>query len=102
MFPLRWIGLTGMPQGLESLPFVVVDLETTGGSALFDRVVEVAAIRIRNGVVEDRLECLVQPGMPIPPIVTRITGINANLVRNQPTFDSLVPQLRRLLEGAVL
>ena len=87
---------------LEDLPFVVVDLETTGGSALFDRVVEIAAIRMRNGVVEDRLECLVEPGMPIPPIVTRITGINASLVRNQPTFDSLLPKLRPLFDGAVL
>jgi len=89
-------------QALEQLPFVVVDLETTGGSALFDRVLEVAAIRVRNGVVEDRFECLVEPGMPIPPIVTRITGINASLVRNQPTFESLLPRMRSLMDGAVL
>src|SRR5438552_4796382 len=102
MFPLRWIGLTGMPQGLESLPFVVVDLETTGGSALFDRVLEVAAIRVQNGVIQDRLECLVEPGMPIPPFVTRITGINAALVRGKPNFDSVIPELYRMLDGAVL
>ncbi len=106
MFALRWTtaGLTGMPrsQALAELPFVVVDLETTGGSALFDRVLEVAAIRVRNGAIEDRLECLVQPGMPIPPIVTRITGINASLVRDQPSFESVLPRLRRLMDGAVL
>jgi DNA polymerase-3 subunit epsilon len=89
-------------QRLELLPFVVIDLETTGGSALFDRVMEVAAIRMQNGVVQDRLECLVEPGMPIPPFVTRITGINANLVRGKPAFDTLLPDLRRLMEGAVL
>ena len=82
------------------LPFVVVDLETTGGSALFDRVLEVAAIRVQNGVVQDRLECLVEPGMPIPPFVTRITGINASLVPGKPAFDSLLPDLRRLMDGA--
>jgi DNA polymerase-3 subunit epsilon len=89
-------------QRLDSLPFVVIDLETTGGSALFDRVMEVAAIRMQNGVVQDRLECLVDPGMPIPPFVTRITGINANLVRGKRAFDMLLPDLRRLMEGAVL
>jgi DNA polymerase-3 subunit epsilon len=40
--------------------------------------------------------------MPIPPFVTRITGINASLVRGQPAFDTLLPDLRRLMEGAVL
>ncbi len=89
-------------QRLESLPFVVIDLETTGGSALFDRVLEVAAIRVQRGVVQERLECLVEPGMPIPPFVTRITGINASLVRGKPAFDTLLPDLRRLLDGAVL
>jgi DNA polymerase-3 subunit epsilon len=87
---------------LADTPFVVVDLETTGGSALFDRVLEVAAIRVRNGVVEQRLERLVEPGMAIPPFVTRITGINSALVRGQPTFDSLLPDLRELFENAVL
>src|ERR1700738_2514703 len=85
-----------------SIPFVVVDLETTGGSAVYDRVMEVAAIRIQNGVVQERIERLVEPGMPIPPFVTRITGINAALVRGRPSFDSLMPDLRRLFEGAVV
>jgi DNA polymerase-3 subunit epsilon len=90
------------PASLAETPFVVVDLETTGGSALFDRVLEVAAIRVQNGVVQDRFERLVEPGMPIPPFVTRITGINAALVRGQPSFDSLLPELRSLFDGAVL
>src|SRR5258708_10613260 len=87
---------------LASTPFVVVDLETTGGSAVYDRVMEVAAIRFENGVVQERLERLVEPGVPIPPFVTRITGINAALVHGKPTFDSLLPDLRRLFEGAVV
>src|ERR1700730_15110105 len=87
---------------LASTPFVVVDLETTGGSAVYDRVLEVAAIRFENGVVQERIERLVEPGMPIPPFVTRITGINAALVRGRPSFDSLLPELRRLFEGAVV
>ena len=87
---------------LARTPFVVVDLETTGGSAHYDRVMEVAAIRIENGVVQDRFERLVEPGMPIPPFVTRITGINSALVRGKPSFDSVLPELRRLFDGAVV
>src|SRR5439155_3123499 len=92
-----------MPRAaLAETAFVVVDLETTGGSAQYDRVLEVAAIRVRNGVVLDRFEHLVEPGIPIPPIVTRITGINAALVRGKPRFESFLPDLRRLFEGAVV
>ena len=87
---------------LTDTPFVIVDLETTGGSALFDRVLEVAVIRVQNGVVQDRFEQLVEPGLPIPPMVTRITGINTSLVRGQPSFDSLLPRIRGILEGAVV
>jgi DNA polymerase-3 subunit epsilon len=91
-----------MSMALARTPFVVVDLETTGGSAVYDRVMEVAAIRFENGVVQDRFERLVEPGVPIPPFVTRITGINAALVRGRPSFDSLLPDLRRLFDGAVV
>src|SRR5437899_9575221 len=87
---------------LASTPFVVVDLETTGGSALYDRVMDVAAIRVENGVIQARLDRLVEPGVPIPPFVTRITGINAALVRGRPSFDSLLPDLRRMFDGAVV
>src|SRR5712692_4270533 len=87
---------------LARTPFVVVDLETTGGSAIYDRVMEVAAIRVENGVIQERLDRLVEPGVPIPPFVTRITGINAALVRGRPSFDSLLPDLRRLFDGAVV
>jgi DNA polymerase-3 subunit epsilon len=87
---------------LAEIPFVVVDLETTGGSAMYDRVLELAAIRVENGVVQARLERLFEPGVPIPPLVTRITGINQSLVRGKPRFESALPDLRRLLDGAVV
>lgn len=87
---------------LTSTPFVVVDLETTGGSAIYDRVLEVAVIRVQNGVIQERMDRLVEPGIPIPTFVTRITGINAALVRGRPSFDSLLPDLRHLFDGAVV
>ena len=91
-----------MRPSLAHVPFVVVDLETTGGSAQYDRVMEVAAIRVENGIIQDRFERLAEPGVPIPPFVTRITGINTALVRGKPSFESLLPDLRRLFDGAVV
>ncbi len=82
--------------------FVVVDLETTGGSAIYDRVIELAAIRVRNGVVEDQVETLVDPGMPVPPFITRLTGIGGPMLRGRPTMDWVLPRLRLLMEDALL
>jgi DNA polymerase-3 subunit epsilon len=87
---------------LEDTPFVVLDLETTGGSPLFDRVIEIAALRVERGEVQERLVRLVEPEVPIPSFVTRLTGINAALLRGRPAFDQLVPDVCRLLEGAVV
>jgi DNA polymerase-3 subunit epsilon len=87
---------------LADTPFLVLDLETTGVSPLFDRVIEVAALRLEHGQVQERLVRLVEPGVPIPSFVTRLTGISSGLVRGKPSFDALVPDLRRLLDGAVL
>jgi DNA polymerase III subunit epsilon len=89
-------------RALADTAFVVVDLETTGGSPIFDRVIEVAALRLEHGVVQERFVKLVEPGVPIPSFVTRLTGINAALLRGKPTFECLLPDLHRLLDGAVL
>src|SRR5438552_1868096 len=90
------------PSLLAETPFVIVDLETTGGSALYDRVMEIAAIRVERGTIVDRLDRLVEPGVPIPPFVTRMTGINAALLRGKPRFETVLPDLARLIEGAVV
>jgi len=83
-------------------PFVIVDLETTGGSALFDRVLEVAAVRVENDRITQRFDRLVQPGIPIPPFVSRLTGITPELLRGKPTFDYFLPDLAAMLDGAVV
>ena len=87
---------------LADATFVVLDLETTGGSARFDRVIEVAALRVERGQVQERLVKLVEPGVPIPGFVTRLTGISAALLQGKPSFDHLLPDLQRLLDGAIL
>ncbi len=91
-----------MSANLAATPFVVVDLETTGGSAAMDRVLELAAIRFHNGVVEQRLEHLLQPGIPIPPFVSRLTGINSELLRGKPRLEQLLPDLHAMLGEAVV
>lgn len=87
---------------LHRLSYVVVDTETTGGqSMLHDRITEIAAVVVRNGEVAEVFETLVNPQRPIPPFVTRLTNITWDMVRNAPTFDRVVPDVMRVLEGNV-
>ena len=62
--------------GTPPLSFAVVDLETTGASAIYDRIVEVAVVRLEGGEIVDRYELLVDPKVAIPPFITRLTGID--------------------------
>ena len=84
-------------QAFLSQPFSVVDVETTGASAIYDRLVEVAVVRIQGGEIVDRFETLVDPKIPIPPFITRLTGIDARMVRGQPSFAAIAPQVQAAL-----
>jgi DNA polymerase-3 subunit epsilon len=81
--------------------FVMLDLETTGGSAAHDRITEIAAVRVENGVEVARWSSLVNPQTPIPPFIQSLTGISDAMVANAPTFETLAQPLFNLLEGAV-
>lgn len=78
--------------------WAVVDVETTGGSPAFgDRITEFAAVIVEGGRVVDSFASLVNPQRSIPVFITRLTGISRAMVRDQPTFAELAPQIRRVL-----
>ncbi|MPZ15492.1 MAG: hypothetical protein GEU73_13905 [Chloroflexi bacterium] len=90
------------PVDLARLDFVVVDLETTGLSPAHDRVIEIAAVRVRDGQVRGRWRSLVDPGMAVPSYVTALTGISTGMLARAPVFRELVDPFRRFLGGAIL
>jgi DNA polymerase-3 subunit epsilon len=81
--------------------FVMLDLETTGGNAVHDRITEVAAVRIENGIEVARWSSLINPGVRIPPFIQSLTGITDAMVEDAPGFEAVVQPLMELLEGAV-
>lgn len=67
-------------------PFTIFDLETTGMSAVRDRIVEIAAVHVDVDGSHSRFHSLVNPGVGIPPNVTSVHGITNEMVADAPPF----------------
>lgn len=67
--------------------YVLFDLETTGCSCVSDAVVELSALKVRNGQVVEEFSTLVNPGMHIPLNASCINGITDNMVKDAPTME---------------
>ena len=86
---------------LNEVPFVVVDVETTGMSASEDRITEVAMMRVQNGVLVDEFSTLVNPLVSIPASITHLTGIDNVMVQDAPTAREVAPYVREFLGAGV-
>ncbi len=88
---------------LRALEYVVVDVETTGGSALRGhRVTEVGAVRVSyDGAVLEEFTSLVNPERAIPSFISALTNISWEMVKDAPRFADIAPEVARILEGRV-
>ncbi len=87
---------------LSSLRFAVVDVETTGGRPSHgDRITEIAIVRVHGGEIVDVYETLVNPECSIPPMITQITRITHDMVRDKPVFASIAHEVASRLEGHI-
>lgn len=87
---------------LHEVTFVVVDLETTGGSPAECGITEVGAVKLRGGECLGTFQTLVNPGAPIPPQIAVLTGITEAMVLPAPPIDEVLPSLLEFVGGAVL
>ncbi len=86
---------------MDNLDLAIVDLETTGGNAMYHRIIEVAVLKIKAGTVVDSFSTLVDPERAVPPFVERLTGITSESLRGAPTFSQIKDRLFELVNGAV-
>ncbi|ALG85175.1 DEDD exonuclease domain-containing protein [Gordonia phthalatica] len=87
---------------LRETTFVVVDLETTGGSADTDRITEIGAVKIRGGEVLGEFATLVDPGRTIPPQIVALTGITTAMVYDAPRIEEVLPSFVEFARGSIL
>ena len=87
---------------LAEVTFVVVDLETTGGSPTGAHITEVGAVKIRGGEVIGEFQTLVNPAEPIPAFISVLTGITDQMVADSPRIDSVLPAFLEFARHSVL
>lgn len=86
---------------IKNTEFVVFDVETTGLSALDgDRIIEIAAMKVKGGAVIDKFYSLVNPHRLLPPEATRINNITEEMLAQAPTACEVLPQMVSFIAGA--
>lgn len=95
----RQLGLgkdkTLLYEPLNEVRLVCLDLETTGLSPKNDEIISYGAVAIEGGKIvwESCVQYLFDPGRPIPPLITRLTGITNDMVEQQPPFIAVLPEI---------
>lgn len=96
------MSLDEIGEPLHATTFVVVDLETTGGSPATCAITEIGAVKTRGGEVIGEFQTLVDPGAPIPPMIVALTGITDAMVVAAPRIEQVLPSFLEFLGDAVL
>jgi len=88
---------------LSDVTFVVVDLETTGGSATAGAsITEIGAVKVCHGERLGEFQTLVRPSQPIPPFISVLTGITNAMVADAPRIEAALPAFLEFARGSVL
>lgn len=98
----RQTSLDDLGAPLADTTFVVVDLETTGGSPTGDAITEVGGVKVRGGEVLGTFQTLVNPGRAIPPTITVLTGITGAMVSKAPRIETILPSLLEFMGDGVI
>ncbi|WP_025725126.1 PolC-type DNA polymerase III [Acholeplasma granularum] len=87
---------------LKEATYTVIDIETTGLSNTRDKIIEIAAYKIRSGMISDRFEMLIDPEEKLSDITIRITNITDDMVHGQPKIEEVLPQFFEFIKDTVL
>ena len=91
------------PKGQDlDTTYCVLDLETTGFSAVTEKITEVGIMKVKNGEVIDQFSCFVNPEKPIPQRVVEVTNITDDMVKDAEKIDKVFPKILEFLGDSVI
>lgn len=82
--------------------YVCVDLETSGIRAKWDRIIEIGAVKVRDGKVVDTFSQLINPGIMISDRITDLTGITNEMLEGKPMIEDVLPEFIRFVGDDLL
>ncbi|WP_019413989.1 PolC-type DNA polymerase III [Paenisporosarcina sp. TG20] len=89
-------------RALDDATYVVFDVETTGLSAVYNSIIELAAVKIKNGQVIDKYESFANPHHALSATTTDLTGITDDMVQNAPDIESVIKQFHDWIGDSIL
>ncbi|UJF14739.1 PolC-type DNA polymerase III [Jeotgalibaca sp. MA1X17-3] len=87
---------------LAESTYVVFDVETTGLSAVYDSIIELAAVKMYKGNVIDTFEAFINPGKPLSQLIIQLTGITDQMLKDAPSEDKIVPSFKEFCGDSIL
>lgn len=87
---------------LADLEYVVFDVETTGLSSVYDTIIEIAGVKMKNGEIIDRFESFANPHKPLPEKIVEITKITDDMLKDAPEVDEVLQKFHEWSSGCVL
>ena len=88
-------------EDLSMTTFVVLDLETSGASPKTgSAITEIGAVKVRGGEIIGTFQTFVNPGTPLPPFITHLTGITDQMLADAPKIETILPLLLEFLGSA--
>jgi len=83
------------------MTYVVIDIETTGLAKYYHKITEIAAVRVNKGKIKDQFQTLVNPETHIPSFITRLTGIDDEMVKDAPLINEVMPKFTKFLGNKI-
>ena len=98
---IKEIVVNSKGQSLEE-DYVVFDIETTGFGPVNDHIIEIGAVKVKNGEIVDKYSTFINPEIPIPVHIENLTGINDDMVCDARKIDEVLPEFLEFCKGCVL
>lgn len=86
---------------IDTANFTIVDIESTGGSPYFNRIIEIGILRVERGDVVAKYQTLLNPLMELPEFITKLTGLRDEDLIDAPTFEEKKDEILELFEDSV-